>query len=307
MPGQKTPSQKAPGRRTSRTRTATTPAAPAASAPDDGHAGEMPAQVPAPAAPAALVPGVPAGSARGAGVGDAHNHRVAAALREQILSGALRPGAPLPAERQLAAEYGVARTTIRAALATLRAEGLVSVLDRRGAFVRPRDLRPTRTVWRGPDAAPGGDDWSPLEPASTYRVDAPPALALALGVAENAPVFGVDRLTADPAGRRHTHRLYLPFAVAADVPALETDPFPTADALPTVLRGAGYHITQTDYILARTPTGDDAATLHIPDATPMLVIRRSTTDTRTGRVLALEETSLSAEDTQIGYPLGTSE
>lgn len=56
-------------------------------------------------------------------------------LREQILSGALVPGAKLPTEQQLVASLGVSRTVVREAVAALRADGLVVTRQGVGAFV----------------------------------------------------------------------------------------------------------------------------------------------------------------------------
>ncbi|ANN65995.1 GntR family transcriptional regulator [Bordetella bronchialis] len=56
------------------------------------------------------------------------------ALRQQILSGQLRPGAPLRQEA-LAEELGVSRIPVREAIRRLEAEGLVSVHAHRGAYV----------------------------------------------------------------------------------------------------------------------------------------------------------------------------
>lgn len=50
---------------------------------------------------------------------------VAAGLRARILSGDLPVGGALPPERELAEELGISRTTVRAALPLLVAEGLV--------------------------------------------------------------------------------------------------------------------------------------------------------------------------------------
>ena len=50
---------------------------------------------------------------------------VAADVRARILSGELPVGRALPPERELADEQGVSRTTVRAALTLLEAEGLV--------------------------------------------------------------------------------------------------------------------------------------------------------------------------------------
>jgi DNA-binding GntR family transcriptional regulator len=59
---------------------------------------------------------------------------VATALREQVLDGALAPGARLR-EQALAAEHGVARHTVRAALRTLAEERLVALVPNAGARV----------------------------------------------------------------------------------------------------------------------------------------------------------------------------
>ncbi|BCJ42448.1 hypothetical protein GCM10010168_08100 [Actinoplanes ianthinogenes] len=57
-------------------------------------------------------------------------------LRDQIKSGALGPGEPLPSELRLAQDYGISRTTVRQAIGQLRTEGLVTVDRPRGTFVR---------------------------------------------------------------------------------------------------------------------------------------------------------------------------
>ncbi|NBM15442.1 GntR family transcriptional regulator [Streptomyces sp. GC420] len=51
--------------------------------------------------------------------------QAAADLRRRILSGRLGPGERLPAGRSLQQQYALAGMTVRAALHTLRAEGLV--------------------------------------------------------------------------------------------------------------------------------------------------------------------------------------
>jgi DNA-binding transcriptional regulator YhcF (GntR family) len=52
------------------------------------------------------------------------------------------PGARLPAERDLATEYGVAYDTIRRATALLRDRGLIITIVGRGTYVTPEDQRP---------------------------------------------------------------------------------------------------------------------------------------------------------------------
>jgi GntR family transcriptional regulator len=82
-------------------------------------------------------------------------------LRQRVQSGEWQPGASLPAERDLAHEYGVGLDTLRDALAMLRAEGVIRGGGRgRRAMVPPKvqsrwvSLRPGETLTaRMPTAA----------------------------------------------------------------------------------------------------------------------------------------------------------
>lgn len=58
-------------------------------------------------------------------------------LRQQILSGQLPPGDPLPTEADICAECGVSRMTARQALSQLASEGLIVRRRGRGSFVAP--------------------------------------------------------------------------------------------------------------------------------------------------------------------------
>src|SRR5512132_139501 len=59
------------------------------------------------------------------------------AIRAAILSGQPRAGARLPATRDLARQHGLARGTVVAAFAQLRAEGYVQPTVGSGTFVGP--------------------------------------------------------------------------------------------------------------------------------------------------------------------------
>jgi GntR family transcriptional regulator len=64
--------------------------------------------------------------------------RVVADVRAKVGGGELVPGDHLPPVTQMAAEYGVSRTTILKALALLREEGVVYTVPRWGTFVAER-------------------------------------------------------------------------------------------------------------------------------------------------------------------------
>ena len=56
-------------------------------------------------------------------------------IEDSILKGALKPGDQLPAERELAQNFGVSRTAVREAVKALREKGLVEAYSGRGTFV----------------------------------------------------------------------------------------------------------------------------------------------------------------------------
>jgi DNA-binding GntR family transcriptional regulator len=61
--------------------------------------------------------------------------QLAGILRDRISSGQLRPGQRMPSEKDLHDEFGLARETVRRAMAVLRAEGLIDVRQGHGTFV----------------------------------------------------------------------------------------------------------------------------------------------------------------------------
>jgi GntR family transcriptional regulator len=61
-------------------------------------------------------------------------------LRAEIQEGQRRAGSQLPTESEFQHDYGVSRTTVRAALATLASEGLVLTRKGFGSYVRSRPL-----------------------------------------------------------------------------------------------------------------------------------------------------------------------
>jgi GntR family transcriptional regulator len=68
--------------------------------------------------------------------------QLAAILRARILSGELGPEGRLPSETTLMQEHGIARETARKAVRVLRDEGLVEIVQGRGAYVVPESERP---------------------------------------------------------------------------------------------------------------------------------------------------------------------
>lgn len=85
---------------------------------------------------------------RGAGGGSAvASHRIAARLREDILSGALRPGERIRQE-EIAAREGSSRLPVREALRILESQGLVQLKANTGAWVCRLDLVECQAIYK---------------------------------------------------------------------------------------------------------------------------------------------------------------
>lgn len=61
---------------------------------------------------------------------------IAEQIKEQIVSGGLKPGDKLPSTKELSERYQVGRSTVREALSALKAMGLVEIHQGEGSYVR---------------------------------------------------------------------------------------------------------------------------------------------------------------------------
>ena len=66
--------------------------------------------------------------------------RIASDVRASIMAGRLIVGDRLPSEAELAEQFGVSRTPLREAFQSLAASGLLTLVARRGAFIRHPDF-----------------------------------------------------------------------------------------------------------------------------------------------------------------------
>jgi GntR family transcriptional regulator len=220
-------------------------------------------------------------------------------LRGAILRGDYETATPLPSETQLAQTFGVSRITVRAAVAALRAEGLITVSHGRGSFVR---ARPPREQLRrlAPDFAT-----SPRDPERQPV----PVLAYAPATADIAELLGIDhgaetivreiRTTSGPT--RFVVTSHLPAALAAGTPL--DDPHLTIGDLDQALTKLGYPLAWTERVTARIPTPDERTAFGIQEGIPLLRATRITTDTRDNTPLETRITLLPADGIELEYPL----
>lgn len=80
---------------------------------------------------------------------DSLAQRVSENLRRDIIEGGMLAGDRLPSEAKLTEQFGVSRTVVREAIASLRADGLVEARQGAGLFVRhgqPQGVTPFQTI-----------------------------------------------------------------------------------------------------------------------------------------------------------------
>ncbi|MFD4672405.1 GntR family transcriptional regulator [Lentzea sp. NPDC058450] len=237
--------------------------------------------------------------------------RIAADLREQILTGQLGPGERVRAEEELVGEYGVSRNTLRQALAALESEGLIVRRHGIGTFVREARQRICRTTdryqWekdrvllpREERAATGaterdtGLEMDDLQFSAVYTEE-----SASKGL---AAVFGVEAGT-KLLRRVHTTRKrgekaplasgvsYLVYDVAAENPELlksENEPWPggTQHQLSTI----GIELDRiVDHVSSRPPTAEEIESLDIDPGVSVMVMRKISIDT-TDRVVEVSD------------------
>lgn len=73
--------------------------------------------------------------------GKAKYYTLMEALKEQILSGTIKPGQKLPSENELTREYALSRHTVRKALALLENEGYITARHGKGTFCSERVIQ----------------------------------------------------------------------------------------------------------------------------------------------------------------------
>ena len=198
--------------------------------------------------------------------------QIAGQLGEKIQSGAFEAGAKLPAEAQLAAQYGVNRHTIRRALEELGDARIIRTEHGRGSFVADEVLdyrigkRPRFSEWvRGHNRVPMGEILH-LRETGLGELPEAEAAGQALALGPEANVVFLERLgTADAR----------PVAVSRHI-------FPAAPGLQDALRGnasitaALAAVGIADFIRswtrvsARSPNAREARLLRMARTDPLL-------------------------------------
>lgn len=215
--------------------------------------------------------------------------QIAGSLREAVRSGGIPPGERVPSEVQLMEHFGVARMTVRQALAELRAEGLLVAEHGRGVFVRERPR--VRRV--------ASDRF-----ARRHR-EAGQAALLAEAEGVGAPSVDEIRVTYEPphadvrdalhlgtrakvVARRRRYLMddqpvelaesYVPLVIARGTAIEQRDSGP--GGIYARIEEAGHSLAEfTEAVGARMPTPEERRRLNLPSGTPVLTVRRVAYDT----------------------------
>ncbi|MFE7317308.1 GntR family transcriptional regulator [Streptomyces sp. NPDC057555] len=208
------------------------------------------------------------------------HERIAADLREEIMSGDLAPGAKLPSTTQLTARFAASNATVQKALQLLKDERLV--IGRAGAAVTVREHR-QRTMRPASYSAPAknGEPYRWLTEAEKQGGRArsellevteatPPAdVAEALELAEGGTALlrrQVLFLDDEPV---ELVQSYYPLAIARGTAMMERRKI--KGGTPTLLAALGHPPRlSVDRVSARVPTQEQYAALRLPSSLPVL-------------------------------------
>ncbi|MFD7383639.1 GntR family transcriptional regulator [Streptomyces anulatus] len=227
--------------------------------------------------------------------------RIAKALKAEIQSGALEPGARLPGENDLMSQYGVARMTARQALGVLQSEGLTEARKGVGVFVRafqplrrrgiPRLLRDQwgsgRSVW---DADLGDRDLV-VDQVEVGEGNASETAARVLGL-DGARVWIRSRRFVLDGKPVLLSTSYLPASLVEGSAITEPDTGPGGIYARLAELGHG-PVHFREEVRSRMPLPEEAAKLRLPAGTPVMLICR-TAFAEEGRVVEVNEMVLDA-------------
>ncbi|WP_044955428.1 GntR family transcriptional regulator [Streptomyces clavuligerus] len=240
--------------------------------------------------------------------------RVADALRTEITSGGYTPGMDLPSERELQSRYDASRNTIRQALQTLVAEGLVVSSQGRPYQVRKQEIF-TLNASRFEDlrysTAEDGDSYDndvlasgriPRQDFQVQLVPAPPEIADRLWIepGETVTLRYCLRFVDDVPWS--TQATYYPRALVERHPRL-AEPRDISEGTTRYLADHGVEqVGQRDEWMSRPPTPDEARALQIGPGVSVLVWTR-TGHTR-DRPVRCTLTTFRGDLNRITYDLG---
>jgi GntR family transcriptional regulator len=204
--------------------------------------------------------------------------RIASALREQIESGVLAPGSPIPSVNALMAEYQVSNSTAQRVIRHLKSAGLVESQHGRGVFVRTTPTRINKSA-SYVAATPDGQAL-PYRGRSTQiavRDEVPDSdVVEALHLADGETAVSRYRVIVD----RHSGQpceivtSYWRSTLAAGTALAASAPIPGGAHAELERLGVRLGSRAKDLLTAWWPTAHEARTLELPPSTPVVRVFR---------------------------------
>lgn len=206
--------------------------------------------------------------------------RIAADLRDEILSGDLTPGEALPSTQRLKDRFEASNATVQKALHLLKDERLVvgragaavTVREHRQETVRPADFdRPAAPGEPYPwltDAVARGRQGS-IDLLEVAEVRPPAEIAAAFGLDETGTAFLRRQLLSYDGEPAELVRAYYPADIARGTALAE--PRKIRGGTPALLAELGFPPRHTvDRVSARVPTQEEYELLRLPGDLPVL-------------------------------------
>ncbi|MET9399270.1 GntR family transcriptional regulator [Kitasatospora sp. NPDC002965] len=219
---------------------------------------------------------------------------LAAELREKIKAGDYAPGDPMPKQADMAAQVGLAESTVRRAYGQLEAEGLLSVRKRRGTIVNDTAklkrltsslMTPGETRGLPADMAAAGIAYSVA--ATIEDRPAPEAVAELLGVEPGSRTLVRDRIQkGDGLVYQHAATWFLP-AISEAIPILREEVTGPGGYLQR-FEDLGLTIQQRNVVFPALATLDECKLLNLTAPAAVLRVTRVTRD-QNDRVLEVTQ------------------
>ncbi|MEU5939047.1 GntR family transcriptional regulator [Micromonospora sp. NPDC047548] len=205
--------------------------------------------------------------------------QIAQDLRSKIADGTLAVDAQLPTEADLTAQYGVARATVRQALAALVNEGLIVPRAPRGYFVRhrkplfyrpqtefrPQPKTPEMDRFMADHSADGREPWQSIDVAI---VAPPPDVMQRLKLQEGELAVVRRRVRHLDGEPFNTNDSYFPLRFVQDTEIMRPVDIPRGAN--QVLAEHGYpQVRALDEIYVRMPSPDEVQRLELAPGTPV--------------------------------------
>lgn len=215
--------------------------------------------------------------------------QIAEQLRAKIVSGELSPGARLPSESELISSLGVARLTVRRALAVLEEEGLTVAEHGRGVFVRKpttllrvsgrrfaKEARETSTGAFGAETKLLG--MTPRQHVREIKkIKAPPLAQAHLNLTATDFVIVRRRVMFADDVAMQIADSYYPATIAAGTAITEEDTGPGGSY--SRLADLGYApVRAIEELSARMPRPAERSTLGLPKGVPVIALIRTAFD-----------------------------